>query len=194
MADAAEPTPAEQSRTQIQLTGLFAGGALILNALFFFLSRAYFDDRAKRFGPAELEGIDWTRLQFLIFTLVILGLAVATIFAPRAIAFVIAGIVSIAGFLAAYGAVSRSLPGVLAVCGILVGGAVPMLAWGAHQKSRAAWSALTSTLGVLAVVMLFGAARVRGLLGGGLWLAMIVPGVLAVGTAALVRIRRDYRE
>jgi hypothetical protein len=42
--------------------------------------------------------------------------------------------------------------------------------------------------------MLFGSTKVRGALGIGLWYAMIFPGLLAVATAALLLVRRDYRD
>jgi uncharacterized membrane protein YhdT len=62
------------------------------------------------------------------------------------------------------------------------------------QRSRAAWASLASLCVVFGVVMLFGAPKIRGMVGVGMWIALIVPGLLGVATAALTMIRRDYRE
>ncbi len=185
---------ADPQRHQRQLAVLVAIGAALANGVFYLLSSAYFDDRVKRFGPQELADIGATRLHFAVFTGVVAIAAISALFAPRVMALVLAGITSLAGFAAAYGAISRGLPGVLATCGIILGATLPVLAWFLHVRSRAAWAALTSIFGVLSVVLLFGAPRIRGLLGGGLWTAMIVPGLLGVGLFALLQIRRDYRD
>jgi hypothetical protein len=61
------------------------------------------------------------------------------------------------------------------------------------RGSRVAWSFLTALMTVMGIVTLFGAPKVRNLLHIGLWYAIAIPGVLAVGVVALGLIRRDYR-
>ena len=62
------------------------------------------------------------------------------------------------------------------------------------RGSRVAWSFLIALMTVMGIVTLFGAPKVRNLLDIGLWYAIIIPGVLAVGVVALALVRRDYRE
>ena len=76
----------------------------------------------------------------------------------------------------------------------VVGLLLPLLVWKSYEKNRAGWAFLSGMVAILAVVMLFGSTKVRNVVGIGLWYAMIVPGLLAVGTAALAMIRRSYRD
>jgi hypothetical protein len=181
-----------QTKSQTQLAIVVGIIALAANGLFFFLSNAYWADRVKRFGEAEMAGLGPSRIHFAIFSASIAAAAIAAIFAPRIVGMAVAALTSLAAFAGAYGAFSRDLPLVVAFAALIVGAAIPALLWLASQRSRAGWAALASSLGVLAAVMLFAAPRIRALLGGGLWTAMIIPGVLTIGTIALVLIRRDY--
>lgn len=184
-----------EARSQTQATqiavviGIIAVAA---NGLFFFLSNAYWTDRVKRFGEAELAGLGPSRMHFAVFSATIAAGAIAAVFAPRLVAMGVAALTSLAAFAGAYGAFSRDLPMVVGIAALIVGAAIPTFLWLASQRSRAGWAALASSLAVLATVMLFAAPRIRALLGGGLWTAMIIPGILAIGTIALVLIRREY--
>jgi hypothetical protein len=82
------------------------------------------------------------------------------------------------------------LPAALLVLGVLY----PVLVWRSLEHSRGAWAFLISMCGVLAIVLLFGAPKVRGVLDIGLWTALIMPGLLAVATVGLAMLRVDYRE
>ena len=96
----------------------------------------------------------------------------------------------VAGFFA----LGTSIPTVLGVTLLFLGMLVPLLIWRSLVYSRAAWSFLLSTCAVLGLILMFGAPKVRGLLGIGLWTAMIIPGLLVLGAVALGLARRDYRE
>ena len=193
MTNAAQRKPGEANPI-VQLAVLVGILIVVLNVGFYFLSEAYFEDRVKRFGAQELARLAGARVDFGIFTAVVGG---ATIFAgmqPRlaghAIA-VLAGlgalVAGVAGFLADFGFV---LPlTLLVVAGLFVVFVIYSL-W----RSRAAWASLSALCVVLAVVMLFGAPKLSGLLGIGMWLAMLVPGLFGVATWALSLIREQYRE
>ena len=71
---------------------------------------------------------------------------------------------------------------------------LPLLTWKSYERSRAGWSFLAGMIATLAVVMLFGSTKIRNISGIGLWYAMVIPGLLGVGTAALAMIRRQYRD
>lgn len=193
MTTPAQRKPGEASPT-VQLAVLVAILIVILNVGFYFLSEAYFEDRVKRFGAQELARIAGARLDFGIFTVVVGG---ATIFAgmrPRLAGHAIAVLAGLGSMFAGFSAFGADLGVVLPLTLLVVSGMFDLLVFYSLRKSRAAWSALSALCVVYAVVMLFGAPKLRGMLDIGMWLAMIVPGLLAVATWALSMIRADYSE
>jgi hypothetical protein len=176
----------------VQLAILVGILALVLNAGFYFLSEAYFDDRAKRFGAEELARLSGARIDFAIFTLAVGGAAIVAAMRPRAVAHVLPALAGLGSLLAV--PFAASLGFVLPVTLLLVAGIFGLLIRYSLQGSRAAWSSLAALCVVYGVVMLFGAPKIRGLVGVGMWIALIVPGLLWVATAALRMIRDEYRE
>jgi len=189
MTNAAQRKPGEANPI-VQLATLVGIIAVALNVLFYFLSDAYFDDRVKRFGLQELERLSGARVDFAIFTVVVGGAAIAAAAYPRAVAHGIAGIAGVASIIAAPFALKIGV--VLATVLLIVGGAFGVLIWQSRRHSRAAWAYLAALCAVYGVVMLFGAPKIRGLVGVGMWISLIAPGVLWVATAALRLIRADY--
>lgn len=190
MSNAEQRKPGEAS-PMVQLATLIGICVLVLNAGFFFLSDAYFDDRVKRFGVGELERISGARLDFAIFTLAVGGSAFLAGLYPRIVAHAVpagAALLSViaAPFALSYGVLPFALLIVAAIFGLLIRLSL--------RRSRAAWSCLAALCAVYGVVLLFGAPKIRGLVGIGMWIAMIAPGLLAVATAALHTIRAEYRE
>ena len=190
MTNAAQPKPGEANPV-VQLAILVGIGVLVLNAGFYFLSEAYFDDRVKRFGVGELARITGARWDFAIFTLVIGGGAILAGLYPRAVAHAVPAGAALVSLIAAPFALSY---GVLPVALLVVAGTFGLLIWHSLRGSRAAWSCLAALCAVYGVVLLFGAPKIRGLVGIGMWIAMIAPGLLCVGTMALHAIRNRYRE
>lgn len=188
MADELEP------KTATRISLIILGVAVVLNAAFIFLSGAYFADRAAIHGPVGAAEISSVRIAFGVFTgLTALG-ACAAVFFPRIVAHGIPLAASLAAFVAAAAGYNKGLHIVLPVTLAIVGALLPVLVWKSFEKSRAGWAFLCAMVACLAVVMLFGSTKIRNVVGIGLWYAMIVPGLLAVGTAALAMIRRSYRE
>jgi hypothetical protein len=191
MSDAAQRKPGEANPI-VQLAILVGIFVLVLNAGFYFLSNAYFDDRVKKFGIQELARLSGARMDFGIFTVVIGGASVLAAMYPRAVAYggsALAGAASLIAvpFAFAFGVV---LPFTL----LTVAGAYGVLIWRTLQGSRAAWSCLVAITVVYAVVMLFGAPKIGHLVDAGLWRALIAPGLLGVATAALTMLRGRFRE
>ena len=175
-----------------QLAVIIAIGAVLANGAFFFLSKTYWEDRSRRFGPQEIDFIGSSRQHFAVFSIVV-GLAlVAAILKPRIVAHGIAVAASLGAFMAAYGAYHRELPGVIPASCAIIGVALPAFAYHSWRGSRAAWSALSSMVAVLAFVLMFGAPKLAAQLGGGLWTAMIMPGVLVAALSGLVHTRGRY--
>jgi hypothetical protein len=192
MSNAAPSKPGEANPI-VQLAMLVGILVLVLNAGFYFISEAYFDDRVKRFGAQELARLSGARVDFAIFTVVVGGGAILAALRPRHVAHALAGVAGVASLLAAPFALDISA--VLAVTLLTVAGLFVVLIWySMRQRSRAAWSSLAAMCAVYAVVLLFGAPKVRGLLDVGMWIAMIAPGLLAIATAAFAMIRDSYRE
>lgn len=190
------PTPASASPKNhaIQMGVVVLTFCLALNGAFYFLSDLYFEDRATRYGIQELANISGVRGAFAIFTSLVGLASLIAALAPRWVGHGIAGAASIASLFGAYGAWSHDMPAVLTVALVLLGGLFPALVWRSLLGSRAAWSFLISLTSVYALVLLFGAPKVRTLLEIGLWTALIVPGFLAVGAISLVMLHHDYRD
>jgi hypothetical protein len=186
--------PQTARQQAIQIAWLVLTFCVLLNAAFYFLSDLYFADRATRFGLAELAQINGVRAAFAIFTVLVGVGAAGAAFAPRLIGHglaLAAGVMSLIGSFFAFG---QGLPGVLGTTMLVLGGVFPVLVWRSLARSRGAWSFLIATCAVYSLILLFGAPKVRGLLGIGLWHALIAPGMLAVAAAALAMLRGEYQE
>jgi hypothetical protein len=190
MSNAAPRKPGEANPI-VQLATLVGIIVLVLNAGFYFVSDVYFDDRVKRFGAQELARLSGARVDFAIFTVAVGAAAILAALRPRHVAHAFAAFAGAASFLAAPFALDISV--VLATTLLIVAGAFEVLIWySTRRRSRAAWATLAAMCAVYAVMLLFGAPKVRGLLDVGMWIAMIAPGLLAVATAAFMMIRDDY--
>ncbi len=189
--------PDSQRGDQIRMIILVAFGVALANAAFFVLSMLYFDAHKIHMpGVGEVidaEGRGHARQSFAILSAII-GLAVLVAErAPREIGHALATLLGLASLAASFGAFDRGLPAVMGVTLLVVGLMMPVLAYGSWQKSRPAWAFLIALVAVFGGVDLFGAPKVRGLLGIGLWTAMILPGLQIVTVIALASLRGEYR-
>ena len=190
--------PADRAETDtrqtLQIAGLVVAACAITNVAFYFLSNLYFQDRSAMYGVATTDHITGVRLTFGVFTGIV-GLAtVAATVAPRWVGHGIAAITGVAAIVAGIGAASVGMTAVLPASLLVAGLVFPVLVWKSLQRVRGAWAFLIGMCAVFATVLLFGATKVRGALGVGLWTALIIPGVLTVGTVALAMLRDDYRD
>jgi hypothetical protein len=193
----ATETTASKPANPTLIVAVIAGVSVIaLNAIFLLLSWRYFlgkraDLMAEPISDAHIMGV---RLAFAAFTATIgVGVVAATV-SPRWVGHGIAGALALGSIIAGFFALGTSIPMVLGVTLLFLGLIVPLMIWQSLVYSRAAWSFLLSTCAVLGLILMFGAPKVRGLLGIGLWTAMIIPGLLVLGAVALGLARRDYRE
>jgi hypothetical protein len=193
----AAETPASKPANPTLIVAVIAGISVIaLNAIFLLLSWRYFigkraDVMAAPISDAHIMGV---RIAFAAFTATIgVGVVAATL-SPRWVGHGIASAMALGSIIAGIAALGTSIPTVLGVTLILLGVLVPLMVWRSLIYSRAAWSFLLSTCAVLGLILMFGAPKIRGLLGIGLWTAMIIPGLLVLGAVALGLARRDYRE
>ena len=188
MADDVDP------RSATKIAGIIVGVTVVLNVLFIFLSGAYFQDRAAIHGAVSDAEVMSVRMGFAAFSGLTAAGGCAAVFYPRLVGHALPLLASLASFVAAAAGYSKGLHIVLPVTLLLVGVLLPVLVWKSFERSRAGWAFLSGMVGVLAVVMLFGSTKVRNVIGIGLWYSMIIPGLLAVATAALAMIRKQYRD
>jgi len=188
-----DPTHTDRKQA-MQIAGLVVTACVIVNIAFYFLSNLYFEDRMAQYGAATSGHINSVRAAFAVFTGSIGLASIIAALAPWSIGHWIAGVAGAMSLLGAYGAISRGMTPVLGAALLVLGVAFPLLTWKSLSRSRGAWSLLIAMCAVYGVVLLFGAPKVRGLLGIGLWTALIIPGMLAVGTVALAMVRDQYRD
>jgi hypothetical protein len=172
----------------MKLAVVIAGGLGSANTAFWFLSALYF-------GPNVSErGLDTARIAFLVLTLVIAVASFIAALAPRLLGHGIAFGLGAASLVAGVEAIHHDMPAVMGGTLLVVGGLMPVLAYKSLHHSRAAWAFLIALVAVFGGVDFFGAPKVRGLLGIGLWTALIVPGLQIVCVIALTMLRGEYRE
>ncbi|MDB4962692.1 MAG: hypothetical protein JWP01_2691 [Myxococcales bacterium] len=190
MADIVEHDPREATKVAM----IIAGVALALNGLFFYLSSAYFADRVAVYGPVSGDDINGVRISFASLTVALAAAGAAAVRWPRLIGHAIAFLIGFASIAAAVAAYRKGLHVVLPATLLLIGMLLPALTRKSLKRSRAGWAFLCGMCAMLAVVTLFGATKVRGVLEISLWHAMVIPGLLAIGTAALAMVRTEYRD
>lgn len=192
-----DQTADEDHRLAIQLTIIIAVSVLLLNVLFYFLSGYYYDDKKATQGMMSTitaSTVTSTRVSFGIFSGVTGAALVGSLFSPKWVGHIIAGGFGVAAFVAAIFAGRAGTPLALTVSLVVIGALFPALSiLSLMRRSRAAWAFLSSMCWVLAIIMLFGAPKIRSQIDIGLWTAMLIPGLLAAAATALTMVRRDYR-
>jgi hypothetical protein len=88
---------------------------------------------------------------------------------------------------------STGLPPVMGVTMLFVGALMPWLTWKSLHLSRPAWSFLIAFVAVFGIICLFGAPKIRHLLGINLGLALIIPSVQLACVIALSKLRGEYQ-
>ena len=190
MADIVENDPREATKVAM----IIAGVAVALNGLFFYLSGAYFADRVAVYGPVSDGEINGVRISFATLTVVLTAAGAAAVRWPRLVGHTIPFVASLAALAGAVAAYLHGLHIVMPVTLLVIGLVLPVLCMSSLNRRRAGWAFLCGMCAMLAVVTLFGATKVRVVLGISLWHAMILPGLLAIGTAALAMVRTEYRD
>lgn len=192
-----DQTADEDHRLAIQLTIIIAVSVLLLNVLFYFLSGYYYDDKKATQGMMSTitaSTVTSTRVSFGIFSGVTGAALVGSMFSAKWVGHIIAIGFGVAAFIAAIFAGRAGTPLALTVSLVVIGALFPALSiLSLMRRSRAAWAFLSAMCWVLAIIMLFGAPKIRSQIDIGLWTAMLIPGLLAAAATALTMVRRDYR-
>ncbi len=172
-----------------QLLGIIGIVLIATNAFFFLASNSYAKDHL--LANNDLMA---TRIAFAISSIVVGMSAFAAAYEPKLVGHALGFLLAISMLAGGIAAFIGHLPPVLGVTMLMVAGITGILAFHSMRGSRVAWSFLVALMTVMGIVTLFGAPKVRNLLHIGLWYAIIIPGLLAVGVVALGLIRRDYRD
>lgn len=186
-AQSPEPKPSAASSADdtvhpLVLPAVIAGvAAVVLVALFWSTTTAEY--RSHTLGS------------FLAMVVIVIGALLGAMAKPRDVGHGLAALFGLASLGAGLASFSGSLPTLLSLVLITMGAfALPMAYQSYAKRSRPAWAFLAAILGVMGVCTLFGAPKVRSLLDVNMWIALMVPGLLAVATAALGMVAGDYRE
>ncbi len=193
---AAKPAPTAKT-DRVRMAILVAFGVLFVNGAFFVLSMLYYDAH-KIPAPGVGDIVDTvargkTREAFALLSAIVGVATFIAEMAPREIGHALASLLGMASLAASIAAFDKGLPPVMSVTLFLVGALMLALAWGSWQRSRAAWAFLIALVAVFGGVDFFGAPKVRGLLGVGLWTTMIIPSIQVITVVALASLRREYQ-
>ncbi len=176
------PPPRTPQQLALRHYAILAGCVVALNAAFFALSDWYYA------GDAGIK----VRVEWLAFTVTLFVVAKAAQLKPREVGHGLAATLGVTLFALGFAAIRHGVTPVLCATLLILGALLVVLAYYAWSGSRAAWSFLISICAVVALCLFFGAPKVRGQLGIGLWTAMIFPGLFVIATVALVVIRRQF--
>lgn len=180
--------------TPIQIAGLVVTALVITNIAFYFLSDLYFEDRSAVYGVVTGGHIQQVRINFGLFTgSIAIGSVLASL-RPLYVGHLLAGLFGLVAIVGGVAALAKEMTPVLPASLMLGGVVMALLVWKSLMKSRAAWAFLIGMTSTLSAVMLFGSTKLRGVLDVQLYIALIIPGLLAVATVALAMLRDDYRE
>jgi hypothetical protein len=187
---------AKPEQTQ-RLAILFAVEFLIVNSVFYFLSGGYFDSHHQIVGGVSVPVYSdaqatHLRIVFAVVSGAISAVGFVAFVERRVVGHLLAAVLGVANLVGGIAALTHGLPGALIATLMVTGILMPVLAWFSYHRVRAAWAFLAALCGVLAVVALFGAPRLRGIFDVSLWTTLIVPGLHAVACATLALLRDDY--
>jgi hypothetical protein len=124
-------------------------------------------------------------ITFLAFTTIVAGAGCAGVLKPREVGHLLAVILGATAIAGAVGAFYRGMTPVLPITLLVTGALMGYLALRSWRGERVAWSFLVAIMGVLFICMFFGAPKVRGAIGVGIWVALIVPGLFLTGMMSL---------
>jgi hypothetical protein len=193
-----KPAPQTPMNPALQMAIIIAVFCVLLNVAFYFLSGIYFDGKKATAGllgePITSAHVNGVRIAFAVFTGSVSAAAMGAMFSPKWVSHSLSLIAGLAAMVGSYYAFTKGMPKVLPVALLTLGVMFPLLVWRSLERSRAAWSFLVAMCFSLAVVLLFGAPKVRAQVDIGLWTAMIIPGMLVVAGISLTMLRRDYRD
>ena len=99
----------------------------------------------------------------------------------------------IASLVAAVGAWRSDMQATLVISLIVIGVLLPALAWFSWGRNRAAWSFLIALSIVLGIMTLFGAPKVRNLVGIPLAAALVIPAAFGVAAFCLSALGHRYK-
>nr|HEX4316890.1 hypothetical protein [Kofleriaceae bacterium] len=191
---ATETAPASVKR----LVTVAAVIVAVANVVFFLLSTLYFHSKVQftpqgqipAFSDAEAMSI---RLSFALVSAVIAAAAIGVGIAPRSVSHGIMMVLAPVSLAAGVAAATYGLPGVLAAAELILGTLLAVIVPLSWKGSRGAWSFVVAIAAVYAVVLFFGAPKVRGVLHVGLWTTLVLPGLNVVALVGLVKSRQNYR-
>ena len=99
----------------------------------------------------------------------------------------------VASIVAAVSAWQGGLQSTLVISLLVVGAALPGLTWLSLKRNRAGWAFLIALAVVLGIMTLFGAPKIRNLVGIPLAAALVIPAAFAVAAFCLSALGHRYK-
>lgn len=170
----------------------------IVNLAFYLMSTSYFRGQTEmvpgvgsvpRYAAAQMLAV---RGAFALTTGVLALASFAVGRAPRVFGHAIAALLGAIHVVAGIAALAGGVTVAFGVAVLAAGGITLVLVRASLNHSRAAWAFLVAITAVFAVAEVFGAPKIRGALGVGLWTTMLLPGLNFVAAVALAQIRNQY--
>jgi hypothetical protein len=188
-------TASDSSRLAI----LCVVGFAIVNTAFYFLSGSYFDSHHEIVGGQLVatytaDQVQHIRVVFAAVSGAVTAVAFVAGLQRNLVGHILAGVLGVFNLVAGIVSLQHSLSGALIATLLITGALMPVLAWFSYRRARGAWAFLVALCGVLAVVGLFGAPKIRHILDVSLWTTMILPGLFAVACISLALLRDRYVE
>ena len=193
MAAPPSPAPTTQPNPAIQFAIIIAAFCVLLNVAYLFLSAVYFSDKVANGAISDAQ-VREVHHAFIGFSGSVSIAAIGAVFAPKWVGHGLSVLAGLAALVGSYFTFKNTVPLALPVALAVIGLLFPLLVWRSLVLSRAAWACLIAMCFSLAVILLFGAPKVRNQASIGLWIAFIIPGMLTVAGVGLTRLRAGYRE
>ena len=171
--------------------------AVLLVAAFFVLGRLYFTERmgtmddfaAKAAATAQVRAL---MPSFAGFAIVLCGGIACAVLWPRVIGHAASIAVALAAGVGCFAVTRTPLPTLLSIVLGTVAALLLILGRMSLRGDRAAWAFITAMTGVMGLCTVFGAPKMRELIGVNIWITMLIPAIAVIGVVGLRKLGPSY--
>ena len=171
--------------------------AVLLVAAFFVLGRLYFTERmgtmddfaAKAAATAQVRAL---MPSFAGFAIVLCGGIACAVLWPRVIGHAASIAVALAAGVGCFAVTRTPLPTLLSIVLGTVAALLLILGRMSLRGDRAAWAFITAMTGVMGLCTVFGAPKMRELIGVNIWITMLIPAMAVIGVVGLRKLGPSY--
>ena len=191
--------PATSSRAQ-EYKAVFVMAwvvAVVLVIAFFVLGRMYFTERMGSMDEAAAKAAATAQVRALMpsfagFAILLCGGIGCAVLWPRVVGHTASIVVALAAGVGCFAVTSTPLPLLLSIVLGAVAALLLILGRMSLRGDRAAWAFITAMTGVMGLCTVFGAPKMRELIGVNMWITMLVPAMAVIGVVGLGKLGRSY--